>query len=199
MKKILLIIITIIAFIPNIVNAETEEIVIQDQTLKEACDELELPCNHTQEDINPLVPNLYVFIGDNCSYCNELLVFLSDIYDTYKNRANFVIFNISKDTGNYGLYKSVTKKFNHDGKSVPFIAIDKKYFSAFEEKDRQPIILSIESAYENKERYDVVGEILNGNYDPIETKDNSIVAIIVLFSLITILLIFMGIYFKEKK
>ena len=77
MKKIVLIIITIIAFISFIVNAETEEIVIQDQTLKEACDDFGLTCNHTQQDVNPLLPNLYVFIGDECSYCGELLVFLS--------------------------------------------------------------------------------------------------------------------------
>lgn len=198
MKKIVLIIITIIALIPLIVNAETEEIVIQDQTLKEACDDFELTCNHTQQDVNPLLPNLYVFIGDKCSYCGELLVFLSEIYDTYNNRANFVIFNVSKDKSNYALYKSVAKKFNDDAKSVPFIAIDKKFYSGFQEKDRQSIIISIEGAYENKERYDVIGEIMNGNYDVIEKKSNSIIVIVVILSLVAAMLIFMSIYLKKN-
>ena len=198
MKKIVLIIITIIAFIPFIVNAETEEIVIQDQTLKEACDDFGLTCNHTQQDVNPLLPNLYVFIGDECSYCGELLVFLSQIYDTYNNRANFVIFNVSKDKSNYALYKSVAKKFNDNAESVPFIVIDKKFYSGFQEKDRQSIIISIEGAYENKERYDVIGEIMNGNYDVIEKKSNTTIVIAVIISLAVAMLIFMGIYLKKN-
>lgn len=201
MKKIIVLLLALLSFTPFIIHAEenTNEVIIQDETLKDACEEFELTCNHNQKDVNPSVPNIYVFVGDECTYCNELLVFLSDIYDTYNNRANFVIFNVSKDEANYALYKAVTRKYNDEGKSVPFIAIDKKFYSGFEEKDRQGIILSIENAYEANVRYDVVGDIMNGNYEPIETKNNSIVVYIVIASLIVILLASMLVYLKKNK
>lgn len=192
MKKIIILIIAIIITLPTSIKAE--EIVIQDETLKEACDELGLTCNHNQQDINPLAPNMYIFIGEKCTYCNELLVFLSDIYDTYNNRANFVVFNVSKDTSNYGLFKTVAQKYNDEGKSIPFIAIDNKYFSGFEEKDRQNIIISIEKAYDTKERYDVVGDIMNGNYEPIEKENNQIIPLITIIALIVIVSSSLGIY-----
>ena len=54
------------------------------ETLKEACDIENLTCEHEDRVYDENLPNIYIFRGNGCPYCNRLLTFISSIADDYE-------------------------------------------------------------------------------------------------------------------
>ena len=194
MKKNILIIfiLGVILSITN-VNATTKA-----DTLYEACKNANLECNNiTNREYNKDLPNVYLFIGDNCKYCDKLLTYLSSINNKYINKINFVIYNITNNEDNSKMYSIVAKKFGDTAEGYPYMIISKKIYDGYSDTYNESIEEVLDAMVTSpNSAYDVVKDISNGNLDPIVNtkKSNTTLKRVLLISLTIIVILGIVIY-----
>lgn len=141
MKKIKMLIIAFLLFIPFIVTAD-------------------------ETDINKEL-RLYLFHQESCPHCQKEIEYLEELKEEYSN-LDIVTYEISKNEMNYNFYIKVANKINDnlDKKqqlsigSVPFTIIGTDFYVGFEVSQKDSIKKSIDKFLKN-DIVDVVSMIKN--------------------------------------
>ena len=182
-------------FFIGVANAE-----VVTETLKEACDAEELTCDFEEKEPSEDLPNIYIFRGNGCGYCERLLTFLGTIAEEYQDKVNFVVYEVADNTDNWDLYAKVGAKFGDEVSGYPYMVIGTKVFNGYASSDDEEIIETIEEYAAEENPYDVVAEVESGNLDEVKTEEESSSGIVLafIFGVVIVLILIMG-YTLNKK
>ena len=182
-------------FFIGVANAE-----VVTETLKEACDAEELTCDFEEKEPSEDLPNIYIFRGNGCGYCERLLTFLGTIAEEYQDKVNFVVYEVADNTDNWDLYEKVGAKFGDEVSGYPYMVIGTKVFNGYASSDNEEIIETIEEYAAEENPYDVVAEVESGNLDEVKTEEESSSGIVLafIFGVVIVLILIMG-YTLNKK
>ena len=182
-------------FFIEIANAE-----VVTETLKEACDAEELTCDFEEKEPSEDLPNIYIFRGNGCGYCQRLLTFLGTIAEEYQDKVNFVVYEVGNNSDNWDLYEKVGAKFGDEVSGYPYMVIGTKVFNGYASSDNEEIIETIEEYAAEENPYDVVAEVESGNLDEVKTEEESSSGIVLafIFGVVIVLILIMG-YTLNKK
>ena len=182
-------------FFIGVANAE-----VVTETLKEACDAEELTCDFEEKEPSEDLPNVYIFRGNGCGYCERLLTFLGTIAEEYQDKVNFVVYEVADNTDNWDLYEKVGAKFGDEVSGYPYMVIGTKVFNGYASSDNEEIIETIEGYAAEENPYDVVAEVESGNLDEVKTEEESSSGIVLafIFGVVIVLILIMG-YTLNKK
>lgn len=105
--------------------------------------------------------NLYVFHGETCPHCKELLAWIDTLEADAEYGAMFklVKYEVWNDTNNSALMGKVAKKLNVDASGVPFVVIGDKTFTGYAESMNEEIKAAIKDQFNNKKYKDIVANI----------------------------------------
>ena len=182
-------------FFIEIANAE-----VVTETLKEACDVEELTCDFEEKEPSEDLPNIYIFRGNGCGYCQRLLTFLGTIAEEYQDKVNFVVYEVADNTDNWDLYEKVGAKFGDEVSGYPYMVIGTKVFNGYASSDDEEIVNEIETLISSDDPYDVVAEVESGNLDEVKTEEESSSGIVLAFIFgVIIVLILIMVYTLNKK
>ena len=184
-------------FFIGVANAE-----VVTETLKEACDAEELTCDFEENEPSEDLPNVYIFRGNGCGYCERLLTFLGTIAEEYQDKVNFVVYEVADNTDNWDLYEKVGAKFGDEVSGYPYMVIGTKVFNGYASSDDEEIIETIEEYAAEENPYDVVAEVESGNLDEvkIETENNATAVVLVfIFGVVIVLILFAGYIINKKE
>ena len=104
----------------------------------------------TKAQIDASKPTMYIFHGDGCPHCEELLDWLDSI-DT--SSFNIVKYEVWNDADNQTLMKNTAKKLKTDVTGVPFIVIGDKTIKGFGEGSKDEILEVIKDYNKNMKSY----------------------------------------------
>ena len=182
-------------FFIGVANAE-----VVTETLKEACDAEELTCDFEEKEPSEDLPNIYIFRGNGCGYCERLLTFLGTIAEEYQDKVNFVVYEVADNTDNWDLYEKVGAKFGDEVSGYPYMVIGTKVLNGYASSDDEEIIETIEEYAAEENPYDVVAEVESGNLDEVKTEEESSSGIVLafIFGVVIVLILIMG-YTLNKK
>src|SRR5574344_610722 len=113
-KKIFTICLTVLMVsmvLPFSVKA-SDEIVATD--LKEACTEEGITFNHDDFANVSGKANIYIFRGNGCPHCQELLTYLESIVDTEGSKFNVETFEVWNNEANADLMEKVAKAYGEE-------------------------------------------------------------------------------------
>ena len=173
---------------------------IETENLMEACEAEELTCDFESQEPSDDLPNIYIFRGDGCGYCQRLLTFLSTIAEEYQDKVNFVVYEVSNNADNWDFYEQVGAKFGDTITGYPYMVIGTEVFNGYSSADNDSITVAIDELIASENPYDVRSEVEAGNLDQVEVDEESNVGIVVafIFGVVVVLLLFMG-YSMNKK
>ncbi len=191
LKKIVFTLIVSMFMFMGICHAE-EKIYVT-ETLKEACDTEGLECTHTEKEYDESLPNVYIFRGNGCPYCNRLLTYVSSIIDKYQ--VNVIVYEVKDNKDNWALYKKVGAKFNFVPSGYPYMVIGEKTFDGYASDYDEDIASNLESFQNEEEPYDVVEDVLD---DPEETNSRGIVLAFI-FGVVIVIGLLLGYKVNSKK
>jgi len=103
--------------------------------------------------------NVYIFYGLTCPHCEELHEMLEENKE-YKKYYNLYSFEVWMDKYNQKFMKEVANILDIKINGVPFIIIGEDTFSGYSSSNKDKILDSIKSNYENKDFKDLY-ELLN--------------------------------------
>lgn len=205
MKKLkyLLLVIVSSTFMLGVANAE-----VKTESLKEACKEEGITCNYTEKDTSEL-PNIYVFRGNGCGYCKNLLSHLASIYNEISDKVNIVVYEVSDNADNWSFYQNVAKKFGDTVSGYPYMVIGKAVFNGYGSEYDEDISKAIEKLSTSDEAYDVVKELKSGITETVEKdtlkeekevsdESNAGIVIAFIFGVVIVVGIFTGYQVSKK-
>ena len=201
MKKIFIIGFLICSFfICQTVKAE-----IKTENLYEACETEGLTCDVEDKEFDESLPNIYIFRGNGCGYCQRLLTYLGSIAKDYKDKVNFVVYEVGNNTDNWDLYEKVGAKFGDEISGYPYMVIGKYIFNGYASSDNEDIKSAIDSFIASENPYDVVEEVNKGNLDEVDqekvgnVESNTTGAVLAfIFGVVVVLVLLMS-YSLSKK
>lgn len=159
------------------------------ETLKEACDIENLTCEHEDRVYDENLPNIYIFRGNGCPYCNRLLTFISSIADDYE--VNIVVYEVKDNDDNWDLYRKVGAKFDFTPSGYPYTVIGEETFDGYASDYDEDIKSALEKLVETENPYDVVEDVENGNTTTTE-KDNTGIVLTFVFGMTVMIGMFLG-------
>ena len=156
MKKriISVVIAAILVVFPFKVFAQVEETNLQDTLTAENIKISDKTYKENDDQVT-----VYLFRGQGCGHCEELLNYLNTIIPKYKDKFKLKAYEVWYNEDNHKLQEKVAKSFNVDASGVPFLIIGKKTFIGFQESDKSKIVDAINKEYSAKKRYDIMKEI----------------------------------------
>ena len=164
LRKITLLVLTILLLSSLLIlkdyqkyQENKEETIIQNNALKEENIEQEnsevetfvFLKNASESDIeyDSYKPNVYLFYGNTCPYCERELTFLEEIYPEYQNYFNFYAFEVWDNDSNGDLFMKVAEKLDKKATSIPFLIVGDEVIIGFSEDKKETILEAIK---ENK-------------------------------------------------
>ena len=172
MKKVVFSILSFFLIL-GIVNAE-----VKSETLMDACESEDLDCVNTKE-YDESLPNIYLFRGDGCPYCNQLIKFIDSVIDDYK--VNVVVYEVKSNKDNWNFYKKVGAEFDFTPSGYPYLVIGEETFDGYSSADDEDIKSALETLQKEEEPYDVVKEL---NNKPVEENNDKAVFVIIMCAII---------------
>ena len=118
MKKLYLIIVLILFFIPFNIRAISDSYVDKVSSI-------------TKDNIDDNKINLYLFHGAECPHCAEEREWLEKIDDEYKDYVNIYTYEVWHDKDNSNLMEEVKEEFGVSRDAVPLTIIGEKYYIGF--------------------------------------------------------------------
>lgn len=151
-KKILLLAILVL-LLPLMTFAKNKK--YDSLNLKEtfAAEGIELKNSKYQENKDQIT--IYMFRGNNCTYCRNFLEYLNSLTEEYGKYFKLVSYEIWSNQNNAILYSNVAEFLDKDNSGVPFIVIGDKVFQGYSEEYNADILQAIKELYSSKNRYDV--------------------------------------------
>lgn len=102
-------------------------------------------------------PNIYLFYGETCPYCEKELSFLEEIYPEYKDYFNLYAFEVWNHEENRELLEQVSQLLNKKIDGVPYLIVGEEVIVGFQESTKDEIINAVMNNYNLKE--DVIKKI----------------------------------------
>ena len=194
-------VITVLLVFSSFLFLTTANAEVTTETLKEACDAEELTCDFEEKEASENLPNIYVFRGDGCGYCQRLLTYLGTIAEEYQDKVNFVVYEVANNEDNWSLYEQVGAKFGDTITGYPYMVIGLEAFNGYAPSDDEAIVEAIDNLIASDEPYDVVAEIESGNLDVIEPEGlNATGAVLAfIFGVVVVLVLLIGYNVSKKK
>lgn len=158
MKKILLMLITILVLIPMTVFASEKE-KYTSKNLEEVLKEEDIDADLKKYEENDEQITIYLFRGHGCAYCKKFLSFISSIVDDYGKYFKIESYEVWQDADNVKLFDSVATFLDKQAQGVPYIVIGDKVFTGFTDSYGDEIKKEIKKQYDSKDRYDVLKEM----------------------------------------
>ena len=193
-KRLIALVVGLMLVLPFTVFAETESMGLADTF---AAEEIELSTKYKETDKQATI---YLFRGQGCSHCLDLLNFLNSILGDYGSKFKLVSYEVWNNTDNADLEEKVADLMNADVQkgSVPFLIIGDQYYIGFKDDYADDIKEDIDDLYKSEERYDVIallGEDDNGGNAKEEKEKSKNDALFVIIPLLVALIL----YFLLKK
>ena len=101
--------------------------------------------------------NIYLFYGEGCVYCENLMGYLGSLPDEIQSKFNLVEYEVWNDQDNNNLMNKVGSHFNDEITGVPYLVIGKETFNGYAESYNEDILNAINNLESNY--YDVLEEI----------------------------------------
>ena len=184
MKKfLLLIMISLLCFIPVSVNAQEKG--YSSLNLDEALTEEEIDHDFSNYQENNDQAIIYLFRGKGCGYCKKFLTFLNSIVDDYGKYFKVVSYEVWYDQENASLLTKVSNYLGTSAEGVPYIVIGDKVFPGYASSYDEDIKDAIKKQYDSKNEYDVMKKLSvdsnsNSKTEVKNTKNNSILSVILI-------------------
>ena len=184
MKKfLLLIMISLLCFIPVSVNAQEKG--YSSLNLDEALTEEGIDHDFSNYEENNDQAIIYLFRGKGCGYCKKFLTFLNSIVDDYGKYFKVVSYEVWYDQENASLLTKVSNYLGTSAEGVPYIVIGDKVFPGYASSYDEDIKDAIKKQYDSKNEYDVMKKISvdsnsNSKTEVKNTKNNSILSVILI-------------------
>ena len=121
---------------------------------------------------------IYIFRGQWCGYCRNLLTYLNSIIDEYKDIVNIKTYEVWYDADNSALMDSVAAAMGETVSGVPYMIIGDKSFRGYSSNSNSSIIDQIKKVAAEENPYDVmdhIGEVkttTNNNNSQTTVTDN---------------------------
>ncbi len=146
---------------------------------------------------------IYLFRGNGCGYCRNLLNHLNELVKEGKGKYFKVVsFEVWNDTNNSELYKEVAEFLGEEDDGVPFYVIGNKAFSqGYAESLDDEIENAIMEQYNSKNKYDVFEEMKKAKKEETSgtTSNSSVILWTLAFVLIGTVITLGGNYFMYCK
>lgn len=184
MKKfLLLIMISLLCFIPVSVNAQEKG--YSSLNLDEALTEEGIDHDFSNYQENNDQAIIYLFRGKGCGYCKKFLTFLNSIVDDYGKYFKVVSYEVWYDQENASLLTKVSNYLGTSAEGVPYIVIGDKVFPGYASSYDEDIKDAIKKQYDSKNEYDVMKKLSvdsnsNSKTEVKNTKNNSILSVILI-------------------
>lgn len=164
MKKKLLILLLVVAFIPVKVFAKSFIDDYNTMNFKETltAEGFTIENENYKEDDKQAV--IYMFRGQGCGFCRAFLEYMNSISKEYGKYFKMVSFEVWKDSKNSELLNKMPLVTNQSAGGVPYIIIGEKVFAGYSSAYDEDIKKAIMAQY-NDSSYDVMeklDELLNG-------------------------------------
>ena len=196
MKKILVLIVSIIFLIPFNVFALNKD--YEDVT-----------ANIVGEKVEENKINIYLFYSYTCPHCHDEIEYFKKLEEKYKDKINIYKYEVMKNKDNLTMMNASKELFEVTSTGVPFTVIGKEYILGFSETTKDEFNYILDNyLYENKNNNEKVEKNIPilGNIDAKKTS-LTLVGIILGFidgfnpcaMWILLLLINMTLGMKEKK
>lgn len=190
MKKLLLIIISLIVFI-NPIYAKTN---VKSENLEEALKREGIEPSFTKLEENKKQTPLYIFIIDGEEKSISLLKFLNNIYEEHKSEFKVIAYEVSKSTDNMELMNNTIDYLGANITEAPFMVMGDAYFTTYNESINDSIINTIEMYKDANKKTDKVDEVLSRYY-----RNDKLMISSVIIVLISLVLLFVYASFKGRK
>lgn len=184
MKKfLLLIMISLLCFIPVSVNAQEKG--YSSLNLDEALTEEGIDHDFSNYQENNDQAIIYLFRGKGCGYCKKFLTFLNSIVDDYGKYFKVVSYEVWYDQENASLLTKVSNYLGTSAEGVPYIVIGDKVFPGYASSYDEDIKDAIKKQYDSKNEYDVMEKLSvdsnsNSKTEVKNTKNNSTLSVILI-------------------
>lgn len=104
--------------------------------------------------------NGYLFWGEGCGYCTQMIKFLESINEEYSKYYNIYMFEVYGSESNAKLMSEMAEVLNYNATGVPFLVIGDKPFSGYDKSMEQSIKDAIKSQYEERDKPNAVTEFI---------------------------------------
>lgn len=103
--------------------------------------------------------NIYLFWGDGCPHCEELMAFLDSLNDEYKSLYTLHTYEVWKNAENKKLMNAFSSAVNQNITGVPFLIIGSEVFVGYTTAKDESIKKAIKEEYSKENRVDYYKEI----------------------------------------
>lgn len=157
-KKILILLIAMMAFFPCFAKAEENmyHATNLEQALTEEGIEHDLS-GYAETDEQAII---YLFRGSGCGYCRSFLTFLNSIVPEYGKYFRVESYEVWQDVDNIPLLNGFSKTLKLEVEGVPFIVIGNQYFPGYASTYDDRIKKAIMDEYENKNKNNMINEAM---------------------------------------
>ena len=145
MKKVLIVVIGILAFIPFVGKANVD---VTKYKYTDLYDTIKAEGGKTVGTYPTTDDGVNVFLlwGKGCPHCADFIEFIGEYYKEF-NHINLYAFEVWYEEDNQKLLTAVGKEFNTDIRGVPYIVIGDKTFSGFGVSMESEIKEAIQNEY----------------------------------------------------
>ncbi len=115
--------------------------------------------------------NVYIFRGDGCGYCEELVSYINDQGDTYDDYMNVILLETWYNQTNSAIKEQITEDLGIGSVGVPFVVIGDEYIVGYNGEGTIQKALDLYSAKDNT---DIVNPLINkDNIDNVESLEEA--------------------------
>lgn len=161
---------------------------VRSESLLDACKSEKIDCVSKEKEDSESLPNVYLFRGEGCTYCNRLITFLDSVIDDYD--VNVVVYEVTNNPDNWNYYKKIGALFDFNPSSYPYLVIGEETFDGYASDDDEYILSALSELVDAEKPYDVVDVLATRND---EKPNDSAVVVIILCAVIV-----MGFYLGFK-
>ena len=154
LKRLFILIITILLVLPFTVNAAVVSTNLK-ETVEESGLEFKYP-DYKETDDQVII---YLFRWNQCSHCHDFISFLNDIAEEYGSKFKLVAYEATTNADNNALWKEVSTFLDgQEATGYPYIVIGNKSYAGFGGTMDEEIKSLIDTMYAQpvEDRYDVM-------------------------------------------
>lgn len=104
--------------------------------------------------------NLYLFYGDGCPHCEELIQYLNTLPNHLKKQVNLYTFEVWYTETSYQLLMDIGAALDVTPKNIPFLVIGDTYYEGFKKEEEKEIKKAIQEYIQRKNRKDTFKEYI---------------------------------------
>ena len=102
--------------------------------------------------------NIYLFYGDGCPHCEEMIAYLNTLSNSLKRKINLYTFEVWYNEESYQLLMDLGTYIDVTPKNIPFLFIGDTYYEGFNKQDKEEIKKTIQKYIKSKGKKDVFKE-----------------------------------------